>query len=422
MKEKSMSKKPGHESRHSGCCPIAFERNRYFTGKYMAARDFLGEQEYFLSRHRLHNRVLHGWGVVCGLRVVPHPDKDCSKRWVVVKPGIALDCCGRELVLEAEKPHKLPFPEPKVAPPPTAAAAPAAEGLDKPNPAYQQNPPPKPPQEKPIEFLVCITYHEELIEKVPALYNEGACDPSRNEANRVREVAKIVVLDPEEYPKCWRTRVSDPEEHCCDDCDQVPGPVGICLEPDCPCGDAVPLALVRYQPGDPENLLQIEMEGRRTLRMPPEFLTHIVSTNWPHGGTITLSDLRVRMKGRLEVYFDRKIKPTHGDATGINQFTFVVGYSDIQRSVEFLPIRHKHPPTLDSDCRAVYSIAEEILSDEYEGLTLSNHIVYVTLNCDFILDCHDNAVDGNFLGARFPTGNGLPGSTFRSWFRVRDRR
>ena len=68
--------------------------------------------------------------------------------------------------------------------------------------------------------------------------------------------------------------------------------------------------------------------------------------------------------------------------------------------------------------------AHVVLSTDrrYEGLTLSNHMVYVTLNCDFVMDCHDNAVDGNFIGGRFPTGNGLPGSTFRSWFRVRDRR
>jgi hypothetical protein len=411
-----MPKKPCHESGCSECGAIAFERNRYFTGKYMAARDFLGEQDYFLTRHRLHNRVLHGWGVVCGLRVVAHPDDQCRKRWVVVKAGIALDCCGRELVLKTDTALELPIPEPT--PAPASESAPTGASSEQTESQAQY-----PPPQSDLRFLVAITYTEEPIEQVLALYNEGICDPSRTEANRIREVASLVVLDPERFPNCWPAHIpADPEEHCCDDCDEVPGPAGICLEPDCPCGDAVPLALITYVLGDQDNPLHIDMEGRRTLRTPPEFLTHIVHTNWPHGGTITLQDLRHRMKGRLEVYFDRKIKPAEGFATGISQFTFVVGYSDIQRAVEFLPIKPKHPPQLERDCLAVYSIAEEILSDEYEGLTLSNHIIYVTLNCDFILDCHDNAVDGNFLGGRFPTGNGLPGSTFRSWFRVRDRR
>src|SRR5262249_55744294 len=96
----------------TGCGYIATERNRYFTGKYMTARDFSGEQEYFLSRHRLHNRVLHGWGIVCGLRVVRHPDPGCAHRWVVVRAGIALDCCGREVVLPRDTAFELPLPLP----------------------------------------------------------------------------------------------------------------------------------------------------------------------------------------------------------------------------------------------------------------------------------------------------------------------
>ena len=62
------------------CGLIVSERNRYFTGKYMAARDFQGEQEYLLNRHRLHQRLLHGWGIVCGLRVRRHPDPITTQR------------------------------------------------------------------------------------------------------------------------------------------------------------------------------------------------------------------------------------------------------------------------------------------------------------------------------------------------------
>src|SRR5215207_8164548 len=92
------------------CGEIASERNRYFTGKYMTARDFERDQDYFLTRHRLHTRLLHGWGIVCGLAAVRHRSRDCERRWVVVRPGVALDCCGRELVLERDLTFELPLP------------------------------------------------------------------------------------------------------------------------------------------------------------------------------------------------------------------------------------------------------------------------------------------------------------------------
>src|SRR3546814_11525680 len=71
------------------------ELPHYFTGRVLTARDLRDEQGYVLSRLRLRNRLFHGWGVVCGLDVCSHPDPACRDRYVVVEPGIALDCCGR---------------------------------------------------------------------------------------------------------------------------------------------------------------------------------------------------------------------------------------------------------------------------------------------------------------------------------------
>ncbi len=428
MMETKMSSKPRDES-GSACGRIGAERNRYFTGKYMAARDFAVEQDYFLTHHRLHNRVLHGWGVVCGLRVVEHPDPECRKRWVVVKAGIAVDCCGREVVLLKDKGIELPLPPDNsdhhaagaVLPPePAAESAQSDPAQNGPGLYSPQHPPPSQAER---EFLVCIQYAEHKIEKVPALYNDGNCEPGKEDYNRVRECAELVVLDPDDVPECWRKAVPiDPTKHCCNDCDDpIPGPAGICLEPQCPCKDTVPLALVQWVPRDHDHPLHIHMDGRQTLPTPPEFLTHIVGTNWPHGGTITLTHLREQMNGRLEIYFDRKIKPAHEMASGINEFTFMAQYGDIQRQTEFLPTRPGQGPSLDGLCKAIYPIEPSILIDDGRGLTLSNHVLFVTLYCDFILDCHDNPVDGNFLGAKFPTGNGQRGSTFRSWFRVRER-
>jgi len=70
------------------------QRVRYFTGQVLGEDDFNTEQNYFIQKHRLHNRHLHGWGVVNGLEV------SVDKSNVVhVSPGIAIDCAGNELLL-----------------------------------------------------------------------------------------------------------------------------------------------------------------------------------------------------------------------------------------------------------------------------------------------------------------------------------
>ena len=92
-----------HESHGSTCPPCStdgpFLRNHYFTGKLLVERDFTEEQGYHLGKLRHHNHRLHGYGVVCGLRVHAHPDPACRDRYVCIEPGSAIDCCGREIVL-----------------------------------------------------------------------------------------------------------------------------------------------------------------------------------------------------------------------------------------------------------------------------------------------------------------------------------
>src|SRR5262249_55838879 len=130
------------------CGEIATDRLRYFTGRFMTARDLRDEQKFWLSRHRLHTRVMHGWGVVCGLYVDVHPKPDCANDHVAIKAGIAVDCCGREIVVPCSAPSPvIPF--------------------DK-KPAEAPNTPP----EDCYHLLLCLHYVEEEIECVPVLYNE----------------------------------------------------------------------------------------------------------------------------------------------------------------------------------------------------------------------------------------------------------
>jgi hypothetical protein len=78
-------------------------RNHYFDGKLMTARHFQIEQEYLRGLHRRHNSFSHGTGAVCGTLVRQHPDPNCRRQYVVLEPGLALDCCGHEIVVPDSK-------------------------------------------------------------------------------------------------------------------------------------------------------------------------------------------------------------------------------------------------------------------------------------------------------------------------------
>jgi hypothetical protein len=82
------------------------KRNRYFVGKVLSADDFETEQQYFVNRLKLHNRFLHGYGVVSGLNVTL---SDGVRPAVTISPGLALDPEGHEVIVSS--PQQGPMPE-----------------------------------------------------------------------------------------------------------------------------------------------------------------------------------------------------------------------------------------------------------------------------------------------------------------------
>lgn len=84
----------------------AGERPRYFPRQLVTDEDMMMEQEYFRNRLRLHNRLLHGWGVVCGLQVAPVTNKDGNgglEPWKIkVCPGHALGPYGDDITMPCE--------------------------------------------------------------------------------------------------------------------------------------------------------------------------------------------------------------------------------------------------------------------------------------------------------------------------------
>ncbi|MCB8986629.1 MAG: hypothetical protein H6661_02640 [Ardenticatenaceae bacterium] len=81
-------------------CPVCHglvsaERPRFFAGQLLTETELNSLENYVLAKNRLHNRYLHGVGVVCGLEVSCH---DCDGV-VTIAPGYAIDPCGNDIVL-----------------------------------------------------------------------------------------------------------------------------------------------------------------------------------------------------------------------------------------------------------------------------------------------------------------------------------
>jgi hypothetical protein len=70
-------------------------RPRFFAGQLLTEEDLNRLQRYVIEKNKLHNRYLHGWGVVCGLEVVCSPCHNMLR----VKSGYALSPCGEDIIV-----------------------------------------------------------------------------------------------------------------------------------------------------------------------------------------------------------------------------------------------------------------------------------------------------------------------------------
>jgi hypothetical protein len=69
-------------------------RNHYFYGKLLDVEQFELETRYLNAKRWLLNRLVTGYGVVCGLDVLP--GDEVNELWI--GPGVAIDKGGRELI------------------------------------------------------------------------------------------------------------------------------------------------------------------------------------------------------------------------------------------------------------------------------------------------------------------------------------
>ena len=171
-----------HDKTTNGLCVACtidqMARNHYFPGKWLDTRAFEVEQAFLLGKERRHNRYLHGTGVTCGLRVKQHPNPACRNRLVLVEPGIALDCCGREIYVKEEE--TVDFRE---------------LFLDAWREAHGDE---TPPDDTPHTFQLCINYAECGTEQVTALFDDCNCDDTAMQPNQILETYSFSLrLDPE---------------------------------------------------------------------------------------------------------------------------------------------------------------------------------------------------------------------------------
>lgn len=146
----------------------SFSRPAYFHGQLLGVHHFESEQEYIKRKLWMLNRMVSGYGVVCGLDLQVGDD-DLS---VVVTPGLALDRCGREIVVPCQS-KKIPI-EPMPAPDPAAPqpAGPCADDW--------------------VRVVIC--YCERQADPEPVL--AGGCDSNDRCANgSIREGYEIHTLD-----------------------------------------------------------------------------------------------------------------------------------------------------------------------------------------------------------------------------------
>jgi hypothetical protein len=88
------------------CASDLLERPRYYPRQLITPTEMTLEQNYFRDKMRRHNRLLHGWGVVCGAQVclVPKPAQSDAEPWkVAIHPGYILGPDGDEILIDRER-------------------------------------------------------------------------------------------------------------------------------------------------------------------------------------------------------------------------------------------------------------------------------------------------------------------------------
>ncbi len=387
-----------------------FERNNYFYGKLMTVRDFSAEQHYFNEKRWLINRMVNGWGVVCGLDVKPI-EGETDK--VLVTPGLAIDCCGREILVCEEQGVTL---------------VPVESACHKGKEEKEQ-------VEK--KLLICLEYHECKTE--PIHLPPVACDQKeKGEFNRIRDsfkISSIPLSEQESQPEPFCPQTKEDKEKSLHQylCDRLREGCPECPDPQCNI-----LAIVTVDQDG--NLIEIDTCSKRKLVYNNPMLYDLINCfhgDLPHIIGINWKDLHVRedvswndftniVESGLTVTFDKPMAPDT-----INRHTFLFAVITVEeatgyRRLKYIPSREilKEGTVIDgkkATFEATFIVEDGWKRDEMEGV--HSEIRHgadfeIILRGSSIVSINGKALDGNFIGGKLPSGNGTQGGDFVSWFSV----
>lgn len=232
----------------TGCASTAavgMERTRYFPRQLVGADDLTQDQLYLREKSRRHNRMMHGWGIVCGARV-RKGDGDCE---VVVEPGYILGPYGDEIQIDMETVVDVCSED---------LNGSVASGCEPKDP-WCTNVRVERPADRPL--YLAVSYAECLSRPVRAVADGCGCDDSACEYSRIRDSFRIVVLDelPSTYPPdasppdFWWTIFCRPPDNGQEGCN-----CPVC--PDCPLEPWVILADLTVEGGE---VTEIDCDSHR---------------------------------------------------------------------------------------------------------------------------------------------------------------
>lgn len=396
------------EKRNCSICKIPhFERNNYYHGKLLTSRDFFAEQCYFNEKRWLVNRMINGWGVVCGCEVLPGE----NPYEVKILPGLAIDCCGREILVCDEKVVKLEYTEDE--------CQESKDDID--TSEYYIG----------LEFWDCKT--EEVQIGLTACKEEAKC-----EFNRIRDYYKVHIFRPSEVDADYSAGFCPLDEEEAKDlrfyvCEKM---IEGCPEcPELPRNQAVILAKVTVDKNGNVDKIECCPYRRQVYGNKMLFdlincyhgdLPHITGINWTHNKSMSWSEFIERIKrdskpdkdGQgFQVTFDK-------DIGGVDENTFLLMVKFIDTEGGYIHYWQIPGEVEYVNDNAIFTATFKVNQSWYKDILGYSFIhggadFQIIIKGDHIVDKDKNrALDANYNGRNLPSGNGTQGGDFFSWFSV----
>jgi len=428
----------------------------------MTARDFFAEQNYFNKKRSLISRMALGWGIVCGLDVL-QPDQNVNEFFIM--PGVAIDCCGREILISEDVPKENRI----LAQGEIASICKSGAGT--------------PIQDEDI-LLICLEYADCKTEQVD-IHPSECGQEAKTEYNRIRDSFRIVLRKEGDvniskpYGKhCPLSEMKVKKDaahesfHKCIDSKLKEG----C--PECTERDYIVLArLISHKDINADKSISKPEEGQESTAEQPQpnkiyeldhhferrlvysnpllyDLIHCIHNDLPHIKYVSWDDpgkeadcwkdrgAKVMtwqqfkeniVKNGLRVIFDRKMNLATINEHNFVFTAFIRAFGTGYFIKKYIPLTKITSDAVGGDM-VEFKIRERWQKEETEDQSDSeilrqisskrthidpNRVRFeITLKGSSILDDNCRALDGHYDGISLPSGNGVEGGDFVSWFYV----